>query len=175
MTTTEEIPDIDLSSLQIDEVEEKPRTRRTRSDAGQPRGTRRGDGALQTQLLIPWAGITTAVSAALPMTGFVLENRGEPTVKALVDWSADHPKMKAALKTVAKAGPASELVQTFALVMMAVAMETGRIPVDNTLARRLQMTDMFYEFHPDRAPEGYAESRAAAPNTDTPFTAPPGI
>lgn len=148
MTATLDELQLDLSGLEIEE--DKPKRTRNPNGATSKRRTV-SDASLLEKLLLPWAGVTMAVSGALPLTGAVLEQRGEPTVKALIDLSKDHPKMRAALNKISKVGPASELVQTGALVLIAVAMETGRLPADNMVSRKMGMTDLFYQFHPDKA------------------------
>lgn len=159
--------ELNFDELQIEESPTPVRTRKPRSDAGQSRTGRVGRTALAEQLLVPWAGLAAAVSQPLPLVGAVLLVRGEATTKALVDLAKGHPKMLAALNKAAKAGPASELIQTGALLVMAVAIETGRIPADMPLAQRAgldgqSMTDVYYSLHPDRMP---------VPE-DIPYTAP---
>lgn len=158
MTSTEEMPDLptdldlDLSGLEIEEETPK-RTRKPRADAGKPRGRRPSNSALKSQLLVPWATVALAVSQPLPLVGAVMTVRGEPTIDALLSLAADHPKMMAALKTAAKAGPASELLQTGALMLMAAMIEIGRIKPDVGVAQATGLTGMYYEIHPDQAPE----------------------
>lgn len=155
----DEFADIDVDSITIEEDAPK-RTRRPRSDKGQTRTSGRGRTALADELLVPWATIAAIVSQPLPLVGAVMLTRGEATTKAMVSLAKGHPKMLAALNKVAKAGPASELVQTGALMLAAVAIETGRIPADSSFAQRLainedgvSLTDAYYQLHPDRLPQ----------------------
>jgi hypothetical protein len=171
MTSIDDLSELNLDDIQIDEAPAPVRTRKPRSDAGVPRtaGGRMSRGALAEQLLIPWAGLTLAVSQPLPLVGAVLADRGEATTKALVELASGHPKMMAALKKAAKAGPASELVQTGAMLLLAVAIETGRVPAEAALAKRSGLTAAYYQLHPERAPQ---QDESATPFTDTPFAAP---
>jgi len=156
MTTSfDDMPELDLSELEIEETvtAAPPRTRKPRSDAGKPRAARRKISGLADQLLVPWATLTLAVSQPLPLVGAVLADRGEATTKALVDLASDHPKMLAALQKAAKAGPASELVQTGAMIVLAAMIEIGRIPPDMPIAQKAGMTDAYYQLHPDRIPD----------------------
>lgn len=167
-TLDEEVPTLDLSDLQIEEDKPTPsRTRKPRSDAGQPRGRRASTGLLAEQLLIPWGTVALAASQAVPLVSAVMIERGEPTMKALVEIASGHPKMLGALKKAAKAGPASEIFQTGAMLLLATAIETGRIPPDVGLAQRTGMTDLYYEVHPDRVPD-----TAEQPVPSMPFSAP---
>ena len=155
MEISEELPtdlDLDFSGLEIEEDTPK-RTRKPRADAGKPRGRRPSNAALKSQLLVPWATVAIAVSQPLPLLGAVMTVRGEPTIDALIGLAADHPKMMAALKTAAKAGPASELLQTGALMMIAAAIELGRIKPDMGVAQATGLTSMYYELHPDQIPQ----------------------
>lgn len=166
METSEELPtdlDLDFTGLEIEEDTPK-RTRKPRADAGKPRGRRPSNATLKSQLLVPWATVALAVSQPLPLVGAVMTVRGEPTIDALLALASDHPKMMAALKTVAKAGPASELLQTGALMVMAAMIEIGRVKPEMGVAQASGLTSMYYELHPELAPE--------VPEQEFPFTAP---
>lgn len=167
MTTATAIDDeldIDLSGLTIDE-DIPVRTRRPRSDAGKTRKPRTPrTGPLIEKLLIPWATLTTLASGPLPMTASIMAMRGEPTISALVQMAHGHPKMMAALERVGKVGPASELVQTGTLLLLAIAVETGRLPVDHPISVRSGMADLYQQTHPDTADIG-----------NTSFQPPPGM
>lgn len=171
MTTAfDDAPDLDLSGLQIEEDVPSPkRTRRPRSDAGVPRG-RMSTGMLAEQLLAPWATLTLVVSQPLPLVGAVMADRGEATTKAIVELSKGHPKMLAALKKAAKAGPGSEVAQTAAMIGIALAIELGRIAPDSSIAQKTGMSEVYYALHPDQAPEQSPDT-----NTTFPFSAPPGM
>jgi hypothetical protein len=172
--TSEELPtdlDLDFSGLEIEEEAPK-RTRKPRADAGKPRGRRPSNATLKSQLLVPWATVALAVSQPLPLVGAVMTVRGEPTIDALLALAGDHPKMMAALKTAAKAGPASELLQTGALMMMAAMIEIGRVKPDMGIAQASGLTGMYYELHPDQAPEEEApQFPFTAPGMDFPANA----
>lgn len=164
MDTDELDLELDFTGVEIEEDAPR-RTRKPRADAGKPRGRRPSNAALKTQLLVPWAGIALMVSQPMPLLGAVMTVRGEPTVDALLNLAADHPKMMAALKTAAKAGPASELLQTGALMMVAAAIELGRIKPDMGIAQASGLTAMYYELHPELSEEVQEQS-------EFPFTAP---
>lgn len=163
-TLDQEVPSLDLTDLQIDEEPTPTRTRKPRSDAGKPRGRRSPSvGLLADQLLIPWGTVALAASQAVPLVSAVMLDRGEATMKALVEIASDHPKMLGALKKAAKAGPASELFQTGAMLLLAAAIETGRVPVDASIAQRTGLTNMYYDVHPDRAPDVEKVNTSAMP------------
>lgn len=165
MTATLE-DELDLSGLQIEE-EAPSRTRKPRSDAGQPRKPRTPrTGPLIEKLLVPWATLTTLAAGPLPMTASVMAMRGEPTITALVQMAQGHPKMMAALEKVGKVGPASELIQTGTLLLLAIAVETGRLPIDHPVSVRSGMADLYAQTHP---------SDDDAENQSSPFGPPPGM
>lgn len=167
LTENDDLLDLDLSGLEL--TEDAPsRTRKPRSDAGKQRKPRTPrTGPLIEKLLVPWATLTTLASGPLPMTASVMAMRGEPTMSALVQMAQGHPKMLAALEKVGKVGPASELIQTGALLLLAVAVETGRLPVDHPVSERSGMADLYRSTH-----HNDAGSVADAPSA---FGPPPGM
>jgi hypothetical protein len=113
-----------------------PRTRRRRSDAGTPRRGRTSSSAkLAEELLDPMAKLGQAVAFTLPTTGAVIIARSEETTKALVKFAEGHPKMLAALKRVSKVGPASEVIETIAMCLIAAQMDMGNLSVDHPLGK----------------------------------------
>ena len=168
----DDIPDLDISNITVDEEPTPTRTRKPRSDKGQPRGPRGSrkvsNGLLAEQLLIPWATISFAASQAVPLVSAVMLERGEVTMKALVEIASGHPKMLNALKRAARVGPASELVQTGAMLLLAIAIETGRVPHDAMIAQKTGLTDLYAQVHPT---EGDEQATQATPaNVDFPFS-----
>lgn len=164
--TLEDELDLDLTGLQIEE-DAPSRTRKPRSDAGKTRRPRTPRTApLIEKLLVPWATLTTLASGPLPMTASVLAMRGEPTISALVQMAQGHPKMMAALEKVGKVGPASELVQTGTLLLLAIAVETGRLPIDHPVSVRSGMADLYEQTHP---------SKEVDSDQPSPFGPPPGM
>lgn len=159
MTTAEEVfEDLDLSGLEVDEDKPK-RTRKPRSDVGQPRGRRPRVSTLVDQLLVPYATTTTLLSMALPMTAEVMKGQGHKLVSSAVQLCAPHPKMMKALEKAAKIGPASDLVTSFLLLLLTAMVEVGRMPADNPIARSVGITDLYQQF--------YGEQEELAPNIPT--------
>lgn len=185
------LDDIDFDNIEIKEVEADlnggppKRTRKPRSDKGQPRGTRssggpRGTAALADKLLVPWGAVGMGLSQAVPLVGAVWIVRGESSTRALVDLAKTHPKMLAALNKLAIAGPASELAQTGLMLGLALAMEMGRVAPDSPLAQKLRfdeagasMTDAYFSLHPEKMEhETSGEQFPYSQPPDSPFSAP---
>lgn len=122
-----------------DEVtpDEKPtRTRRTRSDKGQPRGSRgtsssTKDKKLAEDLLGPWALIIKALAMPMPTVAAVMSARGEKTTNAIVSLAS--PKLKEKLSKVSKLGPGSELLETGAMVVVAALLDLHKLDPDSPL------------------------------------------
>jgi hypothetical protein len=111
------------------EPEEKPK-RRTRQprDPNAPKVTRQSsDVKLAAELLEPLAMLGQAISFISPTGGAVIMARGEVTTAALVKFAKGHPKMRAALANISKVSPAAELVQTVAMVLIAVQIDFGKL------------------------------------------------
>lgn len=183
----EEIPGLDLDgAFAFDETgEEKTgdtpaapsRTRRRRSDAGVPRGsrtgatttTRKGSSAgLAKKLEDPLAKVAMGLAFMSPTTSAVLIARGSETATALVAIAEKHPRMLAALNRAAMVGPGSDLVQTLIMMFIAMQMDMGRIPVEHPLAGLMGVADLYRRTHPvvtDENGEG----------TFSTFTPPPGF
>jgi len=144
---SDEFEELDLSGLEIEEDAPKRTMRKPRSDTGKPRGRRPKVTALADQLLVPVATLTTILSMAVPMTAHVMKGQAHSMVTAGLALAAPHPKMMAALEKVAKVGPASDLATGFALIGITLAVELGRMPHDNPLARSLGITDLYDQFY----------------------------
>lgn len=146
-----------LDNVQFDDIpdgeEETPkRTRRPRSDKGQPRGTgtrRVTNKALIEDLLIPYAGIAQGLSFISPTGAAVLLSRGEASVTALVKIASRNPAMLAALKKSSAIGPVMELGTTLLHFLLAVMLDMGRMPVEHPMAQMMGLSALYMEVHPD--------------------------
>jgi hypothetical protein len=81
------------------------------------------------------AKLGQAVAFTMPTVGAVIIARSEVTSKALVKFAEGHPKMMAALKRVSKVGPASEVIETIAMCLVAAQMDMGNLDVDHPLGK----------------------------------------
>ncbi len=134
------------------------RTRRQRSDAGVPRGPRNGSGTTATrktstnklaaELVDPIAKIAMGMAFTSPTAASVLITRGENTATALVAIAEKHPRMLAALQKASQIGPASDLVQTAVMLIIAVQVDLGRIDPQHPLAGVTGVTDLYAQSHP---------------------------
>lgn len=136
------------------EDETPKRTRRPRSDKGVPRGTgtrRTGsrNKVLVDELLVGWAGFSTAFAMTLPTVSAVMLTRGEQTMTALVGIAGNNPRMLAALKKASKVGPAMELGRTVAEILVAASLDSGRMPPEHPMAILLGVADLYRQVHPD--------------------------
>lgn len=185
---SEEIPGLDFeNAVPFDESgEEKTgdtpqtpsgRTRRRRSDAGVPRGSRAGGGTttrkgstagLAKKLEDPLAKFAMGIAFTSPTASAVLIARGSETAAALVAIAEKHPRMLAALNRAAMVGPASDLIQTVMMLGIAVQMDAGRITEDNPLANVTGVADLYRRTHPVVAQENGEAAYEM-------FTAPPGF
>lgn len=147
------LADVELDSVPEDEEAPK-RTRRPRSDKGQPRtgGTRRvSNRALIEDLLIPYAGIAQGFAFISPTGAALLLTRGEKSVEALVKIASRNPKMLAALKKGSTVAPVMELGTTVIQFFMAVMLDMGRMPVEHPMAQMMGLSELYMEVHPDQA------------------------
>lgn len=147
-------PDVDAASFESldpplsavpdppETLEEPPRRRRgrppgrTKPTTGNPPGRpprAAGEKALAEALADPMTKLAAAVSFALPTTGAVIGHRAAVTSTALVRYAADKPRMLAALKRVSNVGPASELVETLAMVIIAAQLDIGKLDPNHPL------------------------------------------
>lgn len=161
------MPDIDLANATFEndvEPDTKPeRTRKPRSDKGQPRaarGTRTSSTrSLADSLLQPYAMLASGLGFVAPTVTAVLLSRGEKTVDAFVEIAKRHPRMLAALKKASVMGPATELATTGIQVVIAAALDFGRLPVDHPLAFSMGITELYMQVHPqpvDESVNGFA-------------------
>lgn len=162
----DDIPGVDFNSATFepadeglpDDAPERTRTRKKRSDAGVPRGSRSGtttrrpsassNAKLIEELTDPIAKLAVALAFQSPTAAGVLVSRGEATAKALVTIAETRPRMLAALKRVSQVGPASELAQTGVMLFIAIQMDIGRIPPEHPLAIATGVASLYAQTHP---------------------------
>jgi hypothetical protein len=149
-----EIPDDDAAPK---------RTRKPRSDKGQPRGTRGTGGRpsrasaskkLADELLQPWAVIAAGCSMTAPTVAGVMMERGEKTVDSIVKIAEKHPRMMKALQKASEVGAFAELFQTGFQMAIAAGMDFGRIPTDSPLGMLSGVSEIYAMTHPPVPPQG---------------------
>lgn len=140
-----DIPDLDNPDSSA-ETPPKTKQRRTRSDAGQPRGPRgssttpsggiskAAQSKLADELLDPWAKLAKGLAFTSPTTSAVLISRGEATTTALVKIAEKHPRMLKALQNVGQIGPGSDIAETLVMVAVALQIDSGRMPPNHPIA-----------------------------------------
>lgn len=143
------------------------RTRRPRSDKGQPRGAR-GTGGTSTRdkklaadLLNPWAKGIKAVAYPLPTLAAVMTAQGETTMTALVAIAS--PKMKEALTKAAKVGPGADLLEAVAMMVIAALMDIGKVRPESPIAAFSGVQEFFDLTH----------TKTEVPDNVSPFPGPP--
>lgn len=182
-TLDEEItfPSLDAATLEGDSPAsaESPearspnvKTRRRRSDAGQPRGSRGAPRAtntarLEKELLTPIAMLARAVSFSLPTVGAVLIARGEVTAKGIVAFAQGHPKMLEALGKIGKVGPATEVAETIAMVVIAANLDLQKMHPSHPVAQLTGVSAIYTEMygHMAAAQQDSHEEPSAGPET----------
>lgn len=179
-TLDEEItfPSLDDATLAPAEgnQEETPpgvrKTRRRRSDAGQPRGSRSAPRAtntarLEKELLTPIAMLARAVSFSLPTVGAVLIARGEVTAKGIVAFAQGHPKMLEALGKIGKVGPATEVAETVAMVIIAANLDLQKMHPSHPVAQLTGVSAIHEQMygHMKEASQPSDESEVPGPAT----------
>lgn len=160
VTEPDGLPDLD--SAQLDDAPPEPtRTRKERSDKGKPRGSRSGGTTRRSStslkqiaddLLVPYASFAAGMTMVAPTVAGVLMQRGEKTVDAIVALAAKNPRMLAALKKASVVGPAFEIAETALAVVVAGAMDFGRIPPEHPLGMMTGVSQVYAEMHPDGPP-----------------------
>jgi hypothetical protein len=145
---------IDLSDAVFEPNDDAPkRTRKPRSDKGQPRGTRgaRSSGAtaadrkLADDLLNPWGKAIKGVSFVMPTVGAVMAAKGELATAGIVAVSS--PKMKAALAKAAKVGPGADLVEILVMMVVAGMVDMGQIAPDSFIPEAMGVKEYFDATH----------------------------
>lgn len=156
------------------------RTRKPRSDKGQPRGTRAGgrptrastSKRIADDLLQPWAVIAAGCSMTAPTVAGVMIERGEKTVDSIVKIAEKHPRMMKALQKASEVGAFAELFQTGLQMVIAAGMDFGRIPADSPIGVLTGVSDIFAATHPpmpEQRPNGDMS------NGGVPFEMPPNM
>lgn len=158
MTEASVLPDLETLASQatfedVPAPDDAPtRTRKPRADKGQPRGPRGGPrastrGKLATDLLDPLAKLAQGLAFVLPTVSAVIISRGEKVTNALVEIAKDHPKMMAALQRASQIGPASDLVEFGFMMVIAGAMDVGRIPPEHPLGMITGVSHFYHMTH----------------------------
>lgn len=163
-----------LSPDTPDDGTEPKRTRRQRSDKGVPRtgGTRRTTNKQLTEdLLVPWALFAQGAGMMVPTVSAVMLERGEKTVGAFVSIAGKHPAMLAAMKKASVIGPGIEIANTLMQMLVAGAMDLGRIPPEHPMAAMTGVAELYAQVHPDMFEQTAANSMPWGPAQSTP---PPG-
>lgn len=163
--------EIEFPSFEATKLEDKPpdepvkRTRRKRADAGKPRAPRAVSTAkLEEELLLPIAKLGQALSFSLPTVSAVLTRRGEVTSKALVSYAQGHPKMLEALRKLGKVGPASDLIETVAMCVIAANLDLQRMHPAHPVARLSGVSTVYMEMH-QHLQDAQQESEESTPMT----------
>jgi hypothetical protein len=149
-----EVPEFESPDDSDDSVS---RTRKPRSDKGKTRGPRGGtttatrgrstsDKKLADDLLNPWGKGIKAVAFAAPTLAAVMTQQAETTMTAIVSLAS--PKMKAALTKVSRIGPGADLVEAIAMMIVAGAMDFGRIPPASPIAIVTGVQQFYDLVHP---------------------------
>lgn len=130
------------------------RQRKRRSDAGQPRKPRTATGSItQTklveELLIPWASAAGLVAPACPTVATVMAAEGEEFLKAFVGLAAQYPKFYASLTKAAQIGPAAKIAQTLMTILIALMLDTRRIPPTHPVASVTGLAALTRQTHPE--------------------------
>lgn len=132
----------------LDDIEPdqpKRRTRQPRDPNAAPRTRTTSDAKLAQELLEPMAMLGQAVSFMSPTGGAVIIARGEVTTTALVKFAKGHPKMLAALRNVSKVSPVAELIQTLAMVLIAVQVDLGTLDASAPMAKLTGVSEIHEE------------------------------
>lgn len=185
---SDELPDLgfDLDATldaASSESQDKGKTRKPRSDKGQPRATSRtSTKKLADDLLNPWAKLAKAVALPLPTVSAVLVERGESTVDALVSIASGHPRMLAALTKASKIGPAADLAETAMYIVVAAMLDLGKLSIESpVMVPFAEVAELHMRMQQARAAEMAEAERqmqaAHAPGTfsNGAFAQPPGF
>jgi hypothetical protein len=88
-------------------------------------------------------------STMLPTVSLVLAERAEVTADAIVQVAKNRPKTLAAIQRAAQVGPAMQIAQTGAMIVVAVALDTGRTTVANPFAQVTGVSQLHLRVRPD--------------------------
>lgn len=136
LTETDELPDY-LSSATLEDDDAPKRTRRRRKPASDddatPRTRAPRNSKLSEELLEGYVSLATDFATVMPTVAGVLIHRAERTVDGIVSLAQGHPRVMKALRTSAKFSKGADVLQTVFLVIVAAAIDIGRIPVDHPI------------------------------------------
>jgi len=93
----------------------------------------------------PMAKLGAALSFSFPTAGAVIVARAEVTSKALVEFAQGHPRMLAALTRISKVGPATEVVHTIAMCMIAAQMDIGKLDPAHPMGQLTGVSSIHFE------------------------------
>jgi hypothetical protein len=94
-------------------------------------------GKLKEELLEPYVELAANLAIAAPTVSGVLILRAEKTVDGLVDLASGHPRVLAALKKATKASKGADVVETVLLVMVAAAVDMGKVPAAHPILDKI--------------------------------------
>lgn len=93
-------------------------------------------GKLKEDLLEPYVELAADIAIVAPTVSGVLIVRAEKTVDGLVDLAAGHPRVLNALKKASNVGKGAALIETLLLVLVAAAVDLGRLDPRSPLLDR---------------------------------------
>lgn len=105
-----------------------------------PRGN--SSAKLQEELLESYVSLATEVAIAAPTVSGVLIARAESTIDGMMSLANGHPKVMAALRKTAKVSKLVDVLQTIVLIVVAAAVDFGRIPADSYLLDTLATVEI---------------------------------
>lgn len=88
---------------------------------------------LKEELLEPFISLATDLATVAPTVSGVLIVRAEKTVDGVVDLASGHKRTLAALHKVAKVSKGTDVLETVLLVLVAAAVDSGRLPLASPL------------------------------------------
>lgn len=92
---------------------------------------------LKEELLEPFVEFASDISFVAPTAAGVLIVRAEKTVDGIVDLAQGHPRVLNALKRTTQAGKGVEVITTILLLIVAAAVDLGRIPAASPILDHL--------------------------------------
>src|SRR5215210_2508997 len=130
----EEVPSyLSDATMEPDEdvTPKRTRRRRTQSEDGDapPRTRAPRNSKLNEELLEGYVSLATDFATVMPTVSGVLIHRAERTVDGIVALAQGHPRVMKALRTSAKFSKGADVLQTVFLVLVAAAIDLGRISV----------------------------------------------
>lgn len=133
-----ETPDYLSGAVLEDDEPKRTRRRKTTSDDdGTPRTRAPRNAKLSEELLEGYVSLATDFATVMPTVSGVLIHRAERTVDGIVALASGHPRVMKALRTSAKFSKGADVLQTVFLVLVAAAIDIGRIPVDHPILNTL--------------------------------------